>query len=46
VSVEVHHKSGINNWDVLFEAVYRHLLNKDDMEILCRECHTKAKVEK
>jgi len=46
VSVEVHHKSGINNWDVLFDAVYRHLLNKDDMEVLCRECHAKAKVEK
>ncbi len=38
-SVQVHHKSGIDNWDVIIDAVYEKLLNKEDMEVLCKTCH-------
>lgn len=39
VSVQVHHRSGIDNWDEIIDAVYKKLLNKDDMEVLCKGCH-------
>ncbi len=42
VYVEVHHKTGVTNWQALFDAVYDHLLSSpDNMETLCRECHEK-----
>ena len=40
-AVQVHHRSGIGNWDRIIAAVYEHLLNKDDMVTLCKECHGK-----
>ena len=40
VSVQVHHKSGVNNWDKIIDSVFDDLLNKDDMEVLCKECHS------
>lgn len=39
VSVNVHHKTGIDNWNAIINAVYDQLLNKDDMEVLCKTCH-------
>jgi hypothetical protein len=39
VSVQVHHKSGIDNWNEIIDAVYEGLLNKDDMEVKCKACH-------
>ena len=39
VSVQVHHNSGIDNWDVIIDAVYEKLLNKEDMTVLCKACH-------
>ena len=41
ISVQVHHKSGIDNWDKIIDAVYEELLNKDDMEVKCKACHDK-----
>ena len=40
VDVRVHHKSGVD-WDGLFDDIRKRLLNKDDMEVLCVECHAK-----
>jgi predicted HNH restriction endonuclease len=40
-SVEVHHKSGIDNWNELFDVIRIKLLNVDDMEPLCKDCHDK-----
>ena len=39
VKVEVHHKSGIGLWGKLYEVMRAELLNKDDMEVLCKACH-------
>ena len=42
VYVEVHHKEGILNWDLLFEAVRKYLLcNPELLETLCVDCHEK-----
>lgn len=41
ISVQVHHKSGIDNWDTIIDAVYEKLLNKEDMEVKCKACHDK-----
>ena len=38
VKVEVHHRSGID-WAGLFDDIRRRLLNADDMEVLCKDCH-------
>jgi hypothetical protein len=41
--VEVHHRKGIMNWEILFEIVYLYLLcHPDDMETLCKKCHKEA----
>jgi predicted HNH restriction endonuclease len=40
VKVEVHHKSGIDNWAEIDEYIRKALLNKDDMTVLCKGCHT------
>jgi predicted HNH restriction endonuclease len=40
--VECHHKKGVENWDALFEAVYKYLLcDPEHLEVLCKECHEK-----
>lgn len=39
VSVQVHHRSGVDNWSEIIDAVYVALLNKNDMEVLCKACH-------
>ncbi len=39
--VEVHHKSGINNWNKMVELIRKELLNKNDFVVLCKECHNK-----
>ena len=41
VAVNVHHKTGIDNWNAIIDAVFNQLLNKDDMEVLCKDCHDK-----
>ena len=42
--VQVHHKSGIANWEALINAVYEHLLcDPENLETLCKECHDKVK---
>ena len=40
--VAVHHKKGIDNWDELIKAIRKYLLvNPDDLEVLCPDCHKK-----
>ena len=40
VSVEVHHRAGICNWDIIIDLIYQQLLcPPDGMETLCKECH-------
>jgi len=47
IFVEVHHISGITNWDALFDSVYEHLLcSPDKLETLCVECHKEMEVTK
>ena len=47
VYVEVHHNSGVCNWEALFAAVRCFLLCPvDDMVCLCKECHAKVDNEK
>jgi 5-methylcytosine-specific restriction endonuclease McrA len=41
VSVEVHHRAGVLNWDAVIDAVYQHLLcGPDGLETVCKACHT------
>ena len=40
--VEVHHKEGILNWDILTREIRSYLLcNEEHLEVLCEECHKK-----
>lgn len=40
VYVEVHHKAGITNWQVMYNAIRKHLLcHEDELETLCKDCH-------
>ena len=40
VSVEVHHKNHVVNWEAMFSAIYEHLLcHPDNLETLCPDCH-------
>jgi 5-methylcytosine-specific restriction endonuclease McrA len=40
--VEVHHKDGVLNWDMLINLVYDFLLcSPEHLETLCPECHDK-----
>jgi len=41
VSVQVHHRSGVDNWEAIIDSVFEKLLNKDDMQVLCNSCHKK-----
>ena len=43
--VEVHHKSGIENWQELYDSVRKNLLvDPENLETLCKECHKKDHV--
>ena len=48
VSVCVHHKDGIDNWEAAIDAVYEYILcHPDGLEVLCVSCHKKEhEVEK
>jgi len=38
--VQVHHKTGITNWDKIVEAVMTYLIcDSDHLEVLCKTCH-------
>ena len=40
VSVYVHHREGICNWQEIFDAVRKNLLcNPEKMQCLCDDCH-------
>ena len=40
VYVEVHHKSGVCNWDEIYKVIREYLLcDEAEMETLCRKCH-------
>ena len=39
VKVNVHHRSGIDNWAEVMQLIRDKLLNQADMETLCTECH-------
>jgi len=42
VYVEVHHKRGVLNWQMVFDAIREGLLcNPDELETLCKSCHKK-----
>jgi 5-methylcytosine-specific restriction endonuclease McrA len=42
ISVEVHHKYGVENWDELFRVVREFLLcDPEYLETLCKKCHSK-----
>ena len=47
VKVQVHHPDGINNWEEIYDAVYKELLcDYRLLETLCRECHKGEPVPK
>lgn len=47
VKIEVHHRHGINNWDTVIDAIFKHLLcHPDGLEVLCKECHRKETDDK
>ena len=40
VYVEVHHKTGVCNWQEIYKAIRENLLcDPCDLEVLCKECH-------
>jgi len=39
VYIEVHHKKGIDNWQEIYNCIRENLLNKEDMIVLCKDCH-------
>lgn len=40
VSVEVHHKEGVLNWDEIYRVVRQYLLcTPEQLETLCKSCH-------
>ena len=44
-SVEIHHKSGIENWQELYDSVRKNLLvDPENLETLCKECNKKDHV--
>ena len=45
VKVEVHHRAGICNWNVIFSMIYEQLLSHPDtLETLCKSCHDKEEI--
>lgn len=46
ISVEVHHKRGIGNWEAVIDMIYKEILcDPQFMEVLCAECHDLHKEE-
>ena len=42
VYVEVHHRQGVLNWDMIFKVIREGLLcSPDQLETLCKSCHKK-----
>ena len=42
ISVEVHHVSGIANWDKVIDCIYEEILcSPDKLQTLCKDCHEK-----
>lgn len=42
VKVDVHHKKGILNWDILIKEIRKQLFcDPKDLEVLCKPCHAK-----
>ena len=40
--VQVHHKRGVANWDILIDSVYANLLcDPKHLITLCKDCHDK-----
>lgn len=38
--IEVHHNGEIQNWDVVIDSIFRHILcSPDDLTVLCKSCH-------
>ena len=46
VKVECHHKHGIGNWGTIIDEVFKTILNLNDLQILCADCHKKKHLEK
>ncbi len=39
-SVQVHHKEGVANWDVIIDSVFNNLLcGPEYLETMCKGCH-------
>ena len=46
--VEVHHKEGIGNWEIVIDAIIKEILcDPSNLEVVCQNCHDKehGKVE-
>ncbi len=42
IYVEVHHKTGVANWEELFRVIREFLLcDPENLETLCKDCHKK-----
>lgn len=39
VYVEVHHISGVKNWEEMINQIRKFLLNEKDLQCLCKDCH-------
>lgn len=40
--IEVHHKSGIGNWEIVIDAVIKEILcSPEFLEVICPYCHNK-----
>ena len=39
VKVEIHHTQGVKNWDEMYAAIRKHLLNESEFIPLCEHCH-------
>jgi hypothetical protein len=43
VSIQVHHRDGIGNWETVVDAVFRGILvDPLRLDVLCRECHSET----
>ena len=44
-SIEVHHKSGIGNWESVIDLIFREILcHPDNLETVCPDCHKREEV--
>jgi len=47
VFVEVHHKEGVVNWNIIFDLIFTYLLCPADKLItLCKKCHDESEENK